>query len=84
MTYHMIKELLVAIKLSRSLQAIHLCGNPGGNEIQLIHDTVNLLNPINFSEWDDVYNSSASPNKNSKMRQSMQSALTNRVVSRAS
>ena len=33
LTYHMIKELLVSIKLSRSLQAIHLCGNPGVNEI---------------------------------------------------
>lgn len=33
LTYEMIKELLKAIKRSKSLQAIHLCGNPGVNEI---------------------------------------------------
>ena len=83
LTYEMIKELLVAIKLSRSLQAIHLCGNPGVNEIALIHDTVNMLNPINFSQWDDTA-VAGTITRNSKMRNSMQSALTNRVMSRAS
>ena len=54
LTYDMIKELLGSIKQSRSLQAIHLCGNPGVNQIQLIHDTVEMLNPVNFSQWDDM------------------------------
>ena len=79
----MIKELLVAIKKSRSLQAIHLCGNPGVNEIALIHDTVAMLNPINFSQWDDIAVAGMST-RNSKMKRSMHSAMTNRVMSRAS
>lgn len=33
LSYPMMKELLPAIKRSRSLQAIHLCGNPGLTEI---------------------------------------------------
>lgn len=54
LTYEIIKQLLGAIKRSRSLQAIHLCGNPGLSEIKLIHDAVDLLDPINFSQWDDI------------------------------
>jgi hypothetical protein len=82
LTYEMIKFLLRAVNRSKSLQAIHLCGNPGINEIKLIHDTVELLNPINFSQWDDIA-VVGQVAKQSKSRKIMSSALTNRVLSRS-
>ena len=75
----MIKELLVAVKRSRSLQAIHLCGNPGINSIQLIHDTVDLLDPINFSQWDDIV-VAGQQSRVSKAKRSVHSAMTNKVL----
>ena len=82
LTYEMIKLLLVSVKASRSLQGIHLCGNPGVNEMDLIHYTVNLLDPINFSEWDDIA-VAGKPASRSKARRAMSSAMTNRAMSRA-
>ena len=56
LTYPMLLELLKVIKKAGNLQAIHLCGNPGLTEIQLIHNTVKLLNPVNFSDWSNFGN----------------------------
>jgi len=83
LTYEILKQLLVAVKMSRSLQAIHLCGNPGLNEIKLINYTVQLLDRINFSQWDDIA-VAGQVSRVSKAKKSMQAALTNKVLNRGS
>ena len=49
----MIKELLQTVKRSKNLQGLHLCDNPGCYDQTLFYYALEVLQPINFSNWAD-------------------------------
>ena len=52
LNFEMLKKIMQAIKRSRSLEAVHLCNNPGLHTSEIIPYAAELLNPINLSDWD--------------------------------